>query len=286
MGNQQQNCNLKFTGKTIKSEYYIDILNEYVSGKSLMQLSNKYNYNIATIRYFLLRNDIPVKNVKDSVKKFHKQSTLILDNFFMQNFIGWILGDGGLRICKRSTNPYFTYTDLKRDHIDYVSSILYKYNIKHYIGQHQQSSCYYIQSESRPEFHEIYNLFYGYEGLNENNQKRKILPDIILTPIILRNWYIGDGCSSKQSNSFNHKGAIVCKYKNDFILKQLNDLFNNVKCYCGKSGCYQYHFNNKNLIKLLDYIGECPIEGYKYKWITRCSTTIIETSNKMDEGIV
>ena len=32
--------------------------------------------------------------------------------------------------------------------------------------------------------------------------------------------------------------------------------------------------------------GECPVDGYKYKWITRCSTTIIETSNKMDEGIV
>ena len=66
MGNQQQNCNLKFTGKTIKSEYYIDILNEYVSGKSLMQLSNKYNYNIATIRHFLLKNDIKVRNVKES----------------------------------------------------------------------------------------------------------------------------------------------------------------------------------------------------------------------------
>ena len=169
MGNQQQNCNLKFTGKTIKSEYYIDILNEYVSGKSLMQLSNKYNYNIATIRHFLLKNDIKVRNVKESVEKFHKQPILKLDDFFMQNFIGWILGDGGLRMTKKALNPHFTYTDLKKDHIDYISSILYKYNIKHYIGQNKQSSCYYIQSETRPEFHEIYNLFYGYDGLNENN---------------------------------------------------------------------------------------------------------------------
>ena len=102
-----------------------------------------------------------------------------------------------------------------------------------------------------------------------------------MTPIILRNWYIGDGCSSKQSKSFNHKGCITCKYKNDFILNQLNDLFDNVKCHYDKRGCYKYYFNNKNLIKLLNYIGECPVNGYKYKWITRCSTTIIETSNNI-----
>lgn len=286
MGNQQQNCNLKFTGKTIKPEHYIEVINQYKNGESLMQLSLKYKYNIASIRYFLLKNDIKIRSVKESVEKFAKKSDLILDDFFMQNFIGWILGDGGLRICKNRINPYFTYTDLKKDHIDYVSSILYKYNIKHSINIHKKSSCYCIQSEARPEFHKIYNLFYGYEGLNENNQKRKILPNIILTPIILRNWYIGDGCSSKCARSFNHRGSITCKYKNDFILNQFKNLFGDIKCYYDKRNSYKYHFNNKNLIKLLSYIGECPVDGYKYKWITRCSTTIIETSNKMDEGIV
>jgi len=47
--------------------------------------------------------------------------------------------------------------------------------------------CYQLQSESRPEFYKWYNLFYGYNGLNENNQKRKILPNIIITPTILKN---------------------------------------------------------------------------------------------------
>ena len=169
MGNQQQNCNLKFTGKTIKPEHYMKIINQYNNGESLMKLGLKYNYSIATIRYFLLNNDISIRNVKDSINKLQKQSTLMLDDFFIQNFIGWILGDGGLRLCKKGINPYFIYTDLKKDHIDYVSSILYKYNIKYSIGKNKRSSCYYIQSETRPEFHEIYNLFYGYNGLNENN---------------------------------------------------------------------------------------------------------------------
>ena len=72
MDNQQQNCNLKFTGVTIKPEHYVNIINQYKNGESLMQLGIKYNYNIATIRYFLLKNEIPIRNVKESVKNVNK----------------------------------------------------------------------------------------------------------------------------------------------------------------------------------------------------------------------
>lgn len=88
MGNQQQNRNLKFTGKTIKSEHYFEIIDKYCSGESLMQLSNQYGYNIASIRYFLIKNDIKTRTVKESVEKFHKQYTLNIDNFLNDNLIG------------------------------------------------------------------------------------------------------------------------------------------------------------------------------------------------------
>lgn len=81
MGNQQQNCNLKFTGKTIKPEHYIEVINQYKNGESLMQLNLKYKYSIATIRYFLLKNGIKIRDVKESVEKFRKKSDLFLDDF-------------------------------------------------------------------------------------------------------------------------------------------------------------------------------------------------------------
>lgn len=174
-----------------------------------------------------------------------------------------------MRIFKNSINPTFNYTDKKQDHILYISSILTKYNIKNNISFNNTNNCYQLQSETRPEFHKYYDLFYGYDGLNEKNQKRKILPDVTLTPIILRNWFIGDGSSVKQSDSYNHKGQISCKYKNDFIINQLNNLFESINVYSYKTTndtiCYTYHINNKNFIKFLKYIGECPVESYKYK---------------------
>lgn len=290
MDNQQQNRKLKFTGKTIKPEHYFEIIEKYENGESLMQLSNQLGYNIATIRYFLINNDITIRNVKESVKKFQKECNIIIDSFLDENIVGWILGDGGMRIIKNSINPFFNYTDKKEDHILYISSILTKYGIKNNINFNSNNSCYQLQSETRPEFHKYYDLFYGYEGLNENNQKRKILPNITLTPIILKNWFIGDGSSVKQNGTNNHKGQISCKYKNDFIIDQLNKIHEDISVYSYKTAtgttCYTYHFSNKNFIKFLEYIGECPIESYKYKWITRCSTTIIETSELSDEGIV
>lgn len=275
--NQQRNNN-PYTGK-IKEKYFKIIIQDYLNGKSLVKLSNMYDYNLATIRYFLIKNNIKIRNVKESVKKFHKTKSINIDNFLHENLIGWILGDGGLRLKHNMLNPYFTYTDKKLQHIKHVESILSKYDILSNITLNKTTMCYQLQTESLKDFHLYYNLFYGYEGLNENNQKRKILPDITLTPIILKNWYIGDGSSTKQSDSFNHKGSICCKYKNDFILNQLNELFSEVKCYpyLNKTGiCHSYHFNNKSLQKLLEYIGPCPVKEYEYKWIVRRSTTIIE----------
>ena len=243
-----------------------------------MELSIQYGYNIATIRNFLIRNKVKIRSVKESIKKFHKSISINIDDFLEENIIGWMLGDGGMRLVNHAINPYFTYTDKHEDHILHVGNILKKYNIKYNITKNKISGCYQLQSETRPEFHKYYSLFYGYNGLNENGQKRKILPNIRLTPIILKNWYIGDGGSSKQNKSYNHRGYIVDKYQNDYVLNQLIEITGSCKCYCDRNKCYRYHFNNKALIKLLEYIGECPVESYKYKWITRCSTTIIETS--------
>lgn len=270
MDNQQQNETIKiiWKGKTIKEEHYSYIIENYIKGKSLSQLSKELSYNISTIRTFLIKNGIKIRNVKESVKKFHKKANLIIDSFLDENIIGWILGDGGMRIPEHGINPKFIYTDKKKDHIDFICSILNKYNIHYNISFNNISGCYYINSEARPEFHKYYDLFYGYDGLNENNQKRKILPNIDLTPIILRNWYIGDGSSSNQGKLGNHRGFIGCKYENPYITNQFKKLFEEeFKLYSLNNGMFQYYFSNKGLIKLLDYIGDCPVDGYKYKWI-------------------
>lgn len=271
MDNQQQNEVIKiiWEGKTISKEHQVPIIKDYQEGKSLSALSRELGYNIATIRDFLSHNGVKIRNVKESVKKFHKTVTLNIDQYLEDNLIGWILGDGGLRIPKSGINPKFHYTDKKKDHIEYICSILDSYNIHYNLSVRKSNECYYIDSEARPEFHKYYDLFYGYEGLDEHGRKYKTLPNIDLNPIRLRNWYIGDGSSSNQGKPGNHRGFIGCKYENPYVTDQFKTLFgDDFKLYKLNNGMYQYYFTNNGLKKLLEYIGECPVEGYRYKWIT------------------
>ena len=53
-----------------------------------MRLQDKYNYNFSTIRRFLDKNEIKIRNVKESVAKFHKPFTLNLDDYFKEMLIG------------------------------------------------------------------------------------------------------------------------------------------------------------------------------------------------------
>lgn len=270
------NFEIKWHSKTIKLEDELNIIKDYLLGESLMRLQDKYNYNFSTIRGFLFRNGIKIRNVKESVKKFHKQLTLKLDSYFDEMIIGWTLGDGGFRLVKHGINPYFTYTDKHKEYIEYVKDFLLKYNIECSIRINKVTNCYQLKTKVYPEFHKYYNLFYGYEGTKPNGQKRKILPDIKLSPTILKNWYIGDGCSCKYTpKSDLHRGSIVNEHKNQFIINELNSICG-VKCYEYKTFC-TYYFNNSQLKKLLEYIGDCPVECYKYKWIIKGSTTIMGT---------
>lgn len=277
--NQQRNNNPNITNS-------INLIIElYNNGYSQQQLGKMYNVSNATIRYYLLKNNITIRDLKESCKKNVNNKVIYIDEFLSENLIGWILGDGGLRLQKRAKNPHFIYCDKKYEHIIYIKNILNEYNINCNITQNKNSLCFQLQTENLSIFNVYYKLFYGYDGLNENNEKRKILPNIKISPIILLNWFIGDGGAKKGSKTYNNSAAITCKFYNDFIFKQLYYLFG-IKVYKVRDrNEYKYYFSNKSFKKLLDYIGLCPVDCYRYKWITRRSTTIIEPS-LMDDGIV
>lgn len=264
MENQQQNSN----------SFWNDIIKEYLDGESMSKLSIKYNISLGTLRYHLIKNSIKVRSVKES---FVEKPEIKFSTEFRSLLIGLILGDGSLRISKKLRNPYFSYTDKHKEVHEYLISIFEKNNIKcSKIFYRKNSECYSFQTETRREFLELYNLFYPKEIMIQQKQNRKILPNIILDKIMLLWWYIGDGNSSRQSKSKTHRGQISCKHYNEFILSQFKK-FGNCNYYKYNNGG-AYYLSNKALIEFLKFIGDCPLECYKYKWITRCSETIMEES--------
>jgi hypothetical protein len=263
MDNQQQNLNNQ-------------IIQDYLSGKSGNKLSQEYNKNISSIMYLLRKNNIPIRSIGDNVisSKYNKQN-IIFTNQFVEILTGLLMGDGSLRIHKKGRNPYYTHTDKNLEAIQHFKQIFETQGIKvSNIWINKVSKCYFFQTEALKEFNNLYTLFYPI-----NTKKR--LPNINITPLILKYWYIGDGSVKKQNGTLNNSGQISNKWGNNFILNQLKSLFSNSCNYYKeeKRNCGSFYIPHKGLNKMLKYMEECPIECYKYKWvIRRCSETIMEES--------
>jgi len=198
-------------------------------------------------------------------------------NEFKSVITGCLLGDGGMRIYKRGKNPSFNYTDKHLEFITYIKELFERNNIKcSRVYTSNSTGCFSFQTECLKEFLPFYDLFYSDKT---KKQMRKVLPDIILDSIMLKLWYIGDGSIKKQFQTLNNACQISCKYNNKLILNQFKVLFHpNCNWYPYKT-CGVFYIPHKGFQKLLDFIGECPINCYKYKWeIKRCSTTIINES--------
>lgn len=97
---------------------------------------------------------------------------------------------------------------------------------------------------------------------------KKIVPkDIKLTPLTVRQWYIGDGSLVKRKTRRIRPYIILCTCgflidDVNWLTREMSNLGIKAKRYSGNiiyiSVCYVKEF--------LNYIKECPVECYKYKW--------------------
>ncbi len=116
-----------------------------------------------------------------------------------------------------------------------------------------------------------YNEIHNLRALWYPEDLKRAPVDLVLTPKILLYWYLGDGWKAKGKNGLGYgaglatdaltlEGIKILKdklHKMGFEKGQIRILENrNRLLIIGKSG-YQ---------KLLDIIGECPVECYRYKW--------------------
>lgn len=96
---------------------------------------------------------------------------------------------------------------------------------------------------------------------------KKIVPkDIVLTPLTLRQWYIGDGCLIKSKNA----NPRIRLYTNCFSIKDVEWLRGQLKMLGFKTTRRKINneisistYSTKNFIESL---GKCPVKCYQYKF--------------------
>ena len=246
----------RYKNKSWLEKQYLD------KEQSIYQIADLCNCASSTIWYWLKKLNILIH--KGKAIHLAKANHCNLSQEARQWIDGELLGDG----CLTSRSKYsarFQYTSKYLEYIQYVSDILKSFGIeqagkirKYY---YKEMDCYSYQYESLDyeELLPIRNRWYP-------NNKKIIPKDLKLTPLVLRQEHIGDGNLGHLSNGKPYITLSTCGFSIldvEWLIKKLNEL-----------GFKSTRWPNNNVIHIsthstkqfLDYIGNCPVNCYQYKF--------------------
>ena len=177
---------------------------------------------------------------------------------------GELLGDGCITM-RSSIAAAFSYSSKYLEYIKYVSDTLWYFGIvrtgrirEHYHEKFNKWSYHYM-SRSYYELRLLHELWYP-SGIKE------VPRSIELTSLTCRQWYIGDGTLYHRKGHTPHITLFTCAFKDSTVYWLVRQL--------ALIGIQATRDNTRNSVSIslystkdfLTYIGECPVECYRYKW--------------------
>jgi len=234
-----------------------------IKNLSTVQVSILLKVNDETIRRWLHKFNIPVRSY-GLAKHLKYGNHCQLSSEMIKWLNGELLGDGNL-YSRSSYSANFRYGSKYFEYCQYVSDTLKCFGIeqsgkinKRY---HKDRNCYsyFYQSRRYAELLPIRKQWYP-EG-------KKIIPkDLKLTPLTLRQHYIGDGSLVHPQKAKPYIVLSTCGFSIsdvEWLISQLNELgFKATRM----SSNNVIHISTYSAKAFLNYIGECLVECYQYKW--------------------
>ena len=240
---------------------------KYINQKmNTLQIAKICDVSQPTIWNRLKKFHIPIRSQGES-HHLKNGNHCNLTNESRQLIDGELLGDG----CLFSRNAYsanFKYGSKYEEYINYISNALKSFGIKqvghiHKVIHPKMNNCivYHYNSCCYPELLPIRKHWYP-------NGKKIVPKDIKLTPLVCRQWYIGDGCLHKRYYRKGNPYIIfaTCGFpieNVEFLANKLNKLgFKTTRQLSNNTIGISSH----SVKDFLNYIGPSPVECYSYKW--------------------
>lgn len=262
---------------------------------SIKKISDLLSLNTNTIRRYMIEYMIPRRE---------RENHILMCNDIIEFLEGELLGDGCL--LHHNVSSSYQHASKYKEYVIWIRDILNDVGINQvgtiYGEKNKLSNCdgYRYVSKRYRELLKLYLRWYlrdfSYcpsceiilydEDTNrrkwvnsrhcpicdKHDLKKKIVPNNLrLTPIMLRQWYIGDGSliRYKKYNSFNIVLATngFLKSHTLYLINELQNL--GIKCSHRKDNAICISLYSLELF--FNYIGECPEkikEIYGYKWVT------------------
>lgn len=238
---------------------------------SMTKIGELFNVDSAAIYWFLNKFNIPTRSRSEAVH-IARKNQVSLTKTSKEFIYGELLGD--MTLTQQSDySAHVGYSSKYKEYIEWLAKTLNNFGLEQ-VGRIRKNSfvsfekyhivAYAYSSKDYPELLEIRKMFYP--------TGKKIIPEIDFTPLVLRQWYIGDGTVGRTKRTPGSKDFIVLNtqgFKSKDVQKatmKLNDVgfrvsFQPANNVIAVKGC--------SVVDFLDYIGPCPVGCYNYKWVTK-----------------
>lgn len=261
------------------------IYNEYIiKKKPISKISKENGWDKTTIPKYLKKYNIPLRNPSER-NLISLSNHIDLSNKALEFIYGELLGDGSLQWGNGKHSARIGYGSKYKEYLVWLSEQLNGFGIKQSGNLNLKSKgfskndSYQYTSISYIELSKIRQYFYPLDI--------KIIPkDLKLTPICVRQWYIGDGSICKSKSKLNGKCYNKIRFYTDGFVKSdvefLSNLLNGElsiksivtkrKSIYNEKTSYNYIIDINKIqdqITFLNYIGDCPKQIssiYGYKW--------------------
>jgi len=235
------------------------IIKQYCEdGLTTKDIAAKHKVSQYTIASILRESEVSLH------PRGHRRCLSTLTEYQLEVLYGELLGDGSLDMQKSYTNARFQWGGNSEDHGLLIHKVLGDFacyfKVQKRLGH---KDTWKIVSKSAAAFTPIHREWY-FTG-------RQAIPNSIkLTPVIVRHWYLGDGYLKKRPNK--RPCIILCSQNYglndwDILIREFNRIGLNPWTEKNNKG-YVLRFSTRETNNFFDFIGECPVPYYKYKWLT------------------
>lgn len=244
------------------------LMDQY-SKKPLTDIAKEIGCLFNTLCFWMDKHNIPIRSSAESYHMKHGNS-FINDDRIHEIIVGELLGDGCVCKATRYSALYRHGTCESRiEYLYWLANIFKQYGIEVGYTRHTNK----LNKTTINLYTKRYSNFLYYRQWFYPTGKKIVPRDLIITPIVLLHWYMGDGTLKVHHD--NTKPSIQLAtmgftYENNLIL--VNKL-------TSVGLPFVIHTYNRSLHQLftlslgsaytqafLNFIGPCPCDVYAYKW--------------------
>lgn len=250
----------KLTKKYLVLEYII-------KKKGIVNLAKELKIDWGTIRRYLKKYKIPIRSDREQININHPSKEFEINKNIKSFIEGLLLGDASIPKRKDGIKPRSLTQGCKyRGYLEYIKQRFSQAGIEcspilsRWIKDERVKDKGYIQHFLQTRRYKTFEVFRE----KWYPQDKKIIPrDLEITPDFLLQSYLGDGNFYREIrlclNAFTKEDIL---FLGELITKKLNIYPRLIK----DGDKYELAIKKSDTDKFLNYVGDCPVKCYEYKW--------------------